>query len=67
LRRRAQFAEREDWLALIAGVLMIISPWVLGSAAITYAVWTFVELGLIVAIASVSEIWTVHHPAVTAR
>jgi uncharacterized membrane protein HdeD (DUF308 family) len=61
-----QFAEWEDWLALIAGVLMIISPWVLGFVAITYAVWTFVVLGLIVAVASVSEIWMVRHPTVTA-
>jgi hypothetical protein len=38
LRRRTQFAEWEDWVALIAGVPMIISPWVLGFAAIIYAV-----------------------------
>src|SRR5271165_6160593 len=62
-----QFAESEDWVALIAGVLMIISPWVLGFAAMYYAVWTFVVLGLIVAVASVSEIWMVHNPTATAR
>ena len=27
-----QFAEWEEWVALIAGVLMIIAPWVLGFA-----------------------------------
>jgi uncharacterized membrane protein HdeD (DUF308 family) len=62
-----QFAEWEDWVALIAGVLMVIAPWVMGFAAMTYAVWTFVVLGLSVAIASVSEIWMVHHPAAAAR
>ena len=62
-----QFAEWEDWVALIAGVLMIISPWVLGFAAIAYAVWAFVVLGLIVAMASVSEIWMVHHPTAMAK
>ena len=62
-----QFAKWEEWLALIAGVLMIIAPWVLGFAAITYAVWTCVVLGIVVAVASVSEIWMVHHPAMTAR
>jgi len=56
-----QFAEWEDWVALIAGVLMIISPWTLGFAAMYYAAWTMVVLGLIVALASVSEIWIVHH------
>ena len=62
-----QFAEWEDWVALIVGVLMIISPWVLGFAAISYAVWAFVVLGLIVAVASVSEIWSVHHPTATVK
>jgi uncharacterized membrane protein HdeD (DUF308 family) len=62
-----QFAEWEDWIALIAGVLMIISPWVLGFAAIQYAMATCVILGFIVALASVSEIWMVHHPETTVR
>ncbi len=62
-----QFAEWEDWVALIAGVLMIISPWVLGFAAIHVAVWAFVVLGAIVAVASISEIWTVHNPPATVR
>ena len=63
----AQFAEWEDWVALVAGVLMIIAPWVLGFAAMTYAVWTFVVLGLIVAVASVSEIWMVHGSPLSTR
>ena len=57
-----QFAEWEDWVALIAGVLMIIAPWALGFAALHYAVWAFVVLGLVVALASVSEIWMLHSP-----
>ena len=59
-----QFAEWEDWVALVAGVLMIVAPWVMGFAAVGYAVWAFVVLGLIVAAASLSEIWMVHHPVV---
>jgi hypothetical protein len=62
-----QFAEWEDWVALIAGVLMIIAPWVLGFAAMYYAAWAFVVLGLVVALASIWEIWIVHHPAAAAR
>jgi len=62
-----QFAEWEEWVALIAGVLMVIAPWVLGFAAVTYAVWTCVLLGIVVAVVSVSEIWMVHHPAMAAR
>jgi uncharacterized membrane protein HdeD (DUF308 family) len=63
----AQFAEFEDWFALVAGVLVIIAPWALGFAAMGYAVWAFVVLGLIVAVASVREIWTVHHSGVATR
>jgi len=58
-----QFAEWEDWVALVAGVLMIVAPWVMGFAAVGYAVWAFVVLGLIVAGASLSEIWMIRHPA----
>ena len=62
-----QFAEWEDWVALIAGVAMIVAPWALGFAALREAVWTFVILGLITAIASVSEIWMLHSPQHAAR
>ena len=62
-----QFAEWEEWVALIVGILVLISPWVLGFAAVHAALWTCVVLGIIVALASISEIWVVHHPAITAR
>ncbi len=55
-----QFAEWEDWVALVAGVLVIAAPWLLGFATLGHAAWVFVALGLIVALASVSEIWTLH-------
>ena len=61
-----QFAEWEDWVALVAGLLMIIAPWVMGFAAVGYAGWAFVVLGVIVAVASVSEIWMIRHPAARA-
>ena len=60
-RGAVQFAEWEDWVALVAGALMIISPWALGFAAMHYAAGTMAVLGVIVALASVSEIWMVHH------
>ena len=47
--------------------LVVISPWVLGFAAVHTALWTCVVLGIIVALASISEIWVVHHPAITAK
>lgn len=58
----AQFAEWEEWIALIVGALVVISPWVLGFAAIHAAMWTCVVLGIIVALSSISEIWATHHP-----
>ena len=63
----ARFAEWEEWVALIVGVLVLISPWVLGFAAVHAALWTCVVLGIIVALSSISEIWVVHHPAITAK
>ena len=62
-----QFAEWEDWVALIAGVLMIILPWVLGFTGIPAAVWAFIVLGAIVALSSISEIWMVHNPPAMVR
>ena len=46
---------------------MIIAPWVLGFAAMHFATWTFVALGVIVALASLSEIWMLHNPTEAIR
>jgi hypothetical protein len=56
-----------DWVALVVGVLMIIAPWALGFAAMHTIGWAFVALGLIAALASISEIWMIHHPAPAMR
>jgi SPW repeat len=61
-----QFYEWEEWVALIVGALVIISPWALGFAAIQAAMWACVVLGVIVVLSSISEIWAVHHPAAMA-
>jgi uncharacterized membrane protein HdeD (DUF308 family) len=61
-----QFAEWEEWVALIVGALIIIAPWVLGFAVIHPAVWSCVVLGAIVVLSSISEIWSVHHSAAIA-
>ena len=61
-----QFAEWEEWVALIVGALVIIAPWVLRFATVHVAMWSCVVLGAIVALSSISEIWTVHHPAAIA-
>jgi hypothetical protein len=62
-----QFAEWEDWIALIVGLVVIASPWWMGFAGVHAAVWTCVVLGVIVALASISEIWVVHNPQSVTR
>src|ERR1700678_4244746 len=57
-----QFAEWEEWVTLIVGALVIISPWALGFPAIHAAIWACVVLGVIVALSSISAIWAGHHP-----
>jgi hypothetical protein len=64
--RRLWFAEWEDWIALIVGILMIVLPWEL-VYAIDGQIWAFTGLGVIVIISSLSEIWMVrHHQVATA-
>jgi len=62
-----QFAEWEEWVTLVVGLAVAASPWALGFAAVHVALAACVVLGLIVALASVTEIWSVHHPAAIAR
>ena len=62
-----QFAEWEEWVMLVVGLAVAISPWVLGFAALHHALAVCVVLGLIVALASITEIWSAHNPAAIAR
>ena len=62
-----QFAEWEEWVAMILGLWLIVAPWICGFSGLSHAVTTFVVLGLIIAVASISELWQVHHPTATVR
>ena len=55
------FREWEEWLNLIAGIWVVVAPWVVAFSAITNAVWAHVVLGLLVAAAAAWEIWDVRH------
>jgi len=57
-----QFAEWEEWLTLLLGLWLIVAPWVVGFSTVAYAFPVFVALGVIIALASISELWVVHHP-----
>ncbi len=61
-----QFAEWEDYVALLAGAMMIVLPWELGFA-IQSEIWAFTALGAIAVLVSLLEIWMAHrHPAAAA-
>lgn len=51
------FAEWEEWVNLVLGVWALVSPWLLGFAAVTAAVWVHVVAGLIVAVLAGLELW----------
>ncbi len=62
-----QFSEWEDWIALIVGVAVVIAPWVLGFSMAHAATAACVVLGGVVVLASISELWVVRNPPVTAK
>jgi hypothetical protein len=57
----AAFAMWEEWLNLIVGIWVLVSPWAVGFANTTAAQITFV-VGLLVAIIAAVELWMRHRP-----
>jgi hypothetical protein len=56
------FAEWEEWVNLVLGLWLIVSPWLLGFMANANAMGTHVVLGVLVVVASAWAVWDVHHP-----
>jgi hypothetical protein len=56
-----QFAEWEEWLNLLLGVWLIFAPWIVGFAGVAAAMRTHVALGVLIALFSAWELWTVRH------
>ncbi|ACL57656.1 SPW repeat protein [Methylobacterium nodulans] len=54
------FQEWEEWINLVAGLWVAVSPWALGFAGLAYATWTAVAVGLGVAILAAVELWLIH-------
>ncbi len=52
----AAFARWEEWINLIAGLWVLIAPFVLGFAGITAALWTHVIIGIAVAVLAAVEL-----------
>jgi hypothetical protein len=55
----AAFAVWEEWLNLIAGVWVFVSPWVLGFTGTT-AMQVHIVIGIIVAVLAALEIWLLY-------
>ncbi|MDX8482757.1 SPW repeat protein [Mesorhizobium sp. VK24D] len=56
------FAEWEEWVNLVLGLWLIVSPWVLHFAADRNVMITHVVLGVLVVAASAWAVWDVRHP-----
>ena len=52
------FGQWEEWVNLILGIWVVISPWVLAFSSTASASWVQVIIGLAVAILAAIELWT---------
>ncbi|WP_298355519.1 SPW repeat protein [Rhodoblastus sp.] len=57
-----RFAEWEEWVNLLIGAGVFISPYVFHFMQVTHAVATHYVLGALIVIAAATELWSVHHP-----
>ena len=57
----AAFAVWEEWLNLIVGLWILVSPWVLGFQTSTTAMTVHVVIGILVAALAVIELWMTHN------
>ena len=55
-----KFAEWEEWINLLLGVWVLVSPWVLSFSAQTTARWAHVGIGLSVAVLAGLRLWFMH-------
>ncbi len=53
----AAFAVWEEWLNLIVGLWVVVSPWVLGFHGATKAMTVHVIVGVLVAVLAAIELW----------
>jgi SPW repeat len=57
----AVFMEWEEWLNLVAGLWVLVSPWLLGFANTT-AMGVHVTVGILVVVIAAVELWMMHRP-----
>lgn len=56
----AAFAVWEEWINLIVGLWVLVSPWALGFAATREAMQVHVVIGVLVAVLAAIELWIMH-------
>ena len=63
-----RFAQWEEWINLVLGFWVVVSPWILGFAAMAAAMWGHVVIGLAIVVLAALELWTsdYHTPHVKA-
>ena len=55
------FAEWEEWVNVVLGLWLVVSPWLLGFAANVNAMWAHVVMGVLVVAASAWAVWGHRH------
>ncbi len=54
------FAEWQEWINAALGLWVAVSPWLLGFAALSAALWTHLILGVLVAALATWRAWSAH-------
>jgi hypothetical protein len=52
-----RFAQWEEWINLVLGLWVVVSPWVLGFAAMAAAMWGHVVIGAAIVVLAALELW----------
>ena len=56
----ARLLEWEEWVNLVAGLCVAVSPWLIGFASVRAATWKHLAIGLLVAVLAAVELWRLH-------
>ena len=56
-----RLAEWQDWANGVLGVWLVVSPWIIGFAKLTAALWNHVVVGLLIVALAAWDLWDVRH------
>lgn len=55
------FQEWEEWVSGVAGLWLVVLPWLLGFDDLAAAMWNAVICGVIVLAMAAEELWEIHY------